>query len=90
MITHMQKTEPEYCHACLEKMTILCALCEKPIFIGAPVSIAETSDEKFVLPKGAVACEYDPLKFITCLRPTCSEPFYLSGYWHPPGIVHNE
>lgn len=77
----------DYCHACLEKMTIRCAWCGKPIFIGDPVTLYAQSDESDQeLPDYAV--KYGERSYVGCLRWECADSGAdRSGFWNPPGEV---
>ncbi len=76
----------DYCHRCIEKMTIKCAWCGKPIFIGMPVTLYVVKKD-FVLPDGAVWFNENQRQPVGCRR--CAEmgPADWMGYWIPPGKV---
>jgi len=80
----------EYCHKCLGKMTIRCAWCGNPIFIGDFITLYRPTRKKdFVIPSWAVI--YDNKKeqqLVGCQRKGCvdSNTDYC-GHWLPPGKV---
>jgi hypothetical protein len=76
--------KPEYCLECLGSMAIKCAWCEKPIFIGDPVTAKLPLDPEFKLPEGAVAISDHPLQVIGCLGSDCTDTIAeRAGFWVP-------
>jgi hypothetical protein len=78
-----------YCHACLEKMTIQCAWCGKPIFIANPVTLYSPRDKNHKMPEHAVQFNKEHNSYVGCLRWDC-EPMAAcdrAGFWYPPGVV---
>jgi hypothetical protein len=77
---------PEYCLECIGKMSIRCAWCGEPIFIGDPVTLykpVETFDvPEYAVPYGDSKC------FVGCLRATCADGCDRAGFWVPPGEVY--
>jgi hypothetical protein len=75
---------PAHCLDCLNKMSILCARCGRPIFVGDPISV--------LLPRGwtpheqAVACPDYP-GLITCVRSDCTPIYCVMGAWWPEGRI---
>jgi len=59
----------DYCLSCIAAMTIRCAWCKEPIFIGDPVTLSLPID-KNLIQKGAVI--YDGL-YVGCLRQDCTD-----------------
>lgn len=78
----------DYCLKCIEDMTIKCAWCEKPIFIGEPVTLYSPKNNDFDFPDDAHVYKENPLTFVGCRRMGCanSKPSY-DGFWVPPGKV---
>lgn len=76
---------PEYCLDCLENMTIRCAWCELPIFIGNPVTLyVSPEDIGLKLPPGAVVYKENPRQVVGCLRMACAQSGAdRSGFWVP-------
>lgn len=73
----------EYCHKCLEKMTIKCAWCAKPIFIGDPVTLySSTSLEKMA--EHVVIFSEELMQVVGCGRSSCAQTGadYV-GIWVP-------
>ena len=87
LIPHQGKVE--YCHQCLAKMTIRCAWCGKPIFIGSPITLYSPSKPKeFAVPEYAVVYDANRLVLVGCLRWECAETGAdRMGFWVPPGVV---
>ncbi len=76
-----------YCHKCLEKMTIQCAWCGNPIFIGNRVTI-HSPKETFIVPSYAVKHTTHPTGLIGCTRMSCCDMLgEMIGLWMPPGKV---
>lgn len=77
----------DYCHKCLEKMTILCAWCGKPIFIGDMITLY-TPMGKFEISEYVVKYNENPLQLVGCPRSNCAETGAdYCGRWLPPGQV---
>lgn len=74
----------DYCLDCLAKMTIRCAWCGKPIFIGSTVTSYLPKDG-VTMPDYAVARDGSPAKgYIGCCRCWCVEDLDdLIGRWLP-------
>lgn len=78
----------KYCHACLGTMTVRCAWCSAPIFIGDRVTLY-LADKDRPLPEGAKEYFHEGgyRSFVGCLR--CSDGWAdAQGIWYPPGVVH--
>ncbi|MEI8103969.1 MAG: hypothetical protein WCG84_03675 [Candidatus Moraniibacteriota bacterium] len=76
-----------HCHRCLEKMTIRCAWCGLPIFIGDPVTLYSPRDKDMEMPEYAV--RYKNNAFVGCLRWACADSGAdRSGFWYPLGEVY--
>ncbi|MGM0629365.1 MAG: hypothetical protein ACQESA_02980 [Patescibacteria group bacterium] len=77
-----------FCHLCLEKMTIGCAWCGRPIFIGDPITLCFP---RYIskIPNNAVIYKINSLiMLVGCLRIQCAnECANKTGFWHPPGRV---
>lgn len=70
-----------YCLECIGKMTIRCAWCGKPIFIGDPVTLF-TPVSGYNMPDYAVLQSTAPLRYVGCLR--CSPTIACrAGFWLP-------
>ncbi len=68
-------------------MTIQCAWCGEPIFIGDPVTLYLPRYEDMEVPGHAVP--YGKGAFVGCLRWECAESGTdRVGFWYPPGIVY--
>lgn len=80
----------DYCLDCLAKMTIRCAWCGRPIFIGDPVTLYTPVDPEYQPPAKEYAIySEDPLRLVGCLRIDCGESgIDRSGFWYPPGQVY--
>lgn len=79
----------DYCLDCIRKMTIRCAWCGKPIFIGQPVTLYTPADENFQIPEHAVIYKENPLRLVGCLRWNCAQTGAdRAGFWIPPGKVY--
>jgi len=75
----------DYCHRCLETMSIHCAWCGRPIFVGDPVTLYVSTDD-YAIPDYAVKHEDDA--YVGCLRGDCAETGAdRAGFWYPPGQV---
>ena len=84
---HPDKKTP-YCLDCLEKMTITCPWCGKPIFVGNYVTLYTPSDPDFKIPEGAVVYSEKPLRLVGCQRVTCADSGAdYCGIWDVPGVV---
>lgn len=83
----------DYCLDCLGKMAIPCAWCNKPIFIGDPVTLY-TSRDGSPVPEQAVIFNKEPLQLVGCLRFYCADTGAdRAGFWVPgedgKGTVYN-
>ncbi len=77
-----------YCWDCLEAMTILCAWCGEPIFIGDPITLYSPTDENFEVPDYAVVYNWELRQLVGCLRMNCADSGAgRAGFWVPPGKV---
>ncbi len=84
----IKNNKTDYCHRCLEKMTIKCAWCGQSIFIGEPITLYSPIDKNFQIPKHAVIHQEDPLQLVGCLRINCADTGAdRAGFWYPPGKV---
>lgn len=78
---------PDYCPSCINKMTIQCAWCGKPIHIDDPVTLFRQPASYSVQPY-AVRCKEDPDHLVGCLRLDCCVSYGIrQGFWRTPGIV---
>lgn len=78
----------EYCIDCLGKMTICCAWCGRPIFIGSLITLYTPIDNNFKISEYAVIYKENPLQLVGCPRSDCAETGAdYCGYWVPPGKV---
>ena len=72
-----------FCLECLRKMTIQCAKCGWPIFIGNHVRFYEPKVGGHV-ERLAVIHNHNPLQLIACFREECAGPdAVLAGRWEP-------
>lgn len=77
------KKTVDYCLDCLGKMAIRCAWCDRPIFIGDPVTLY-TPTEGFTVPEHAVVYQTDPLQLVGCLDWDCAfTGADRAGFWYP-------
>ncbi len=77
----------EYCHRCIEKMTIRCAWCGRVIIIGDPITLYSPG-KNFIPPKYAVKYSNHPPRYVGCMRLNCaSTGMDRAGFWSPPGKV---
>lgn len=74
-----------YCHRCLEKMTIRCAWCSEPIFIGQPITLYSLEDKDQKMPEYAVLYDKESNSYVGCVH--CGEMADRAGFWYPPGEV---
>lgn len=73
----------DYCLDCIGKMTIKCAWCERPIFIGDQVTLKRPATS-FEMPEGAVIHSQNPPILVGCLRLDCTESEAdRAGFWLP-------
>lgn len=78
-----------YCHKCLEKMTVRCAWCGLPIFIGSPVTLYSPRDKEKAMPEHAVLHSEEYNSYVGCLRWNCADTGAdRCGFWYPPGKVN--
>jgi hypothetical protein len=75
-----------YCLDCITKMSIQCAWCEKPIWIGDPVTLY-IPENNYTIPKYAVRYDKEPQRLVGCLRQDCGSGVDRKGFWIPPGKV---
>lgn len=81
----------EYCLKCLGDMTIKCAYCKNPIFIGEPVKVYSPKDDNFQIPKEAHIYKEEPLTVVACRRLSCANKKNgHDGFWVPPGKVKSK
>jgi hypothetical protein len=82
--------ETFYCHKCLQEMTIKCAWCGKPIFVGAPVTLYKAAEnEEKNLPVYAVLFNKEENTYLGCWRKDCCEKKEdIVGQWHPDNKVY--
>lgn len=74
-----QQEKIYYCSSCLERMTVLCAWCCRPIFVGEAVTAYQPL-ENFEPPLLAQVYEKDSTRLIGCSRPDClSSPTDIIG-----------
>ena len=77
----------DYCLACIGKMAIRCVRCDRPIFIGSPITLYVPHKE-LRIPKHAVRYKEDKRCFVGCLRSSCADTGGdRQGFWIPPGEV---
>ena len=80
--------QPPYCLDCIEKMTITCPWCGKPILIGDYVTLYKPSDPNFKVPEGAVVYSEEPFRLVGCQRRSCAQSGAdYCGIWDVPGKV---
>lgn len=73
-----------YCLNCIGKMTIQCAWCGDPIFIGEPITLYTPCDDDFQIPECAVIYNKKPLQLVGCLGWNCAETGAdRAGFWIP-------
>lgn len=76
--------EAGYCLDCIARMTIRCAWCGKPIFIGDRITLFGDTEDRRLWPQ---ACRDDSGRYIGCLRRCCAAADQSAGRWVPPGKV---
>lgn len=74
----------DWCLDCIAKMTIQCASCGNPIWIGSPIALI-VLDDSDKIPFHAVLHEGG---FVNCLRGDCADPCMRSGFWLPQNDGH--
>jgi hypothetical protein len=73
----------DYCLGCLAGMTITCAWCGEPIFIGDPVTLYGSVSGEGLLGDATPYSE-DPKFFVGCLRWNCAQTGAdRAGFWLP-------
>lgn len=79
---------PDYCLDCIAKMTIKCAWCGSPIWIGRSITLYAPT-KKFKIPEYAVRyTDHGHLELVGCLRSMCAMTGAdMCGLWLPPGRV---
>lgn len=83
-ITSIREDPIPYCHRCLEKMAIRCAVCGNIIFIGDTVSLPFRK----TIDPGSTWFDEDKKVAVACCRDTCIDTIALTaGRWFPPGEV---
>jgi len=83
----------DYSLAEITAMTIQCAWCKKPIFIGEPVTLYGHKQSSKALAAHVVVYSDIPLQVVGCLRMACAETGAdYQGVWQPdpqhPGKGH--
>lgn len=77
-----------YCLDCIEKMSIVCPWCGKPILVGDYVTLYTPTDPNYEIPKSAIVYSRDPLRLVGCQRPGCAySGADYCGTWEAPGFV---
>lgn len=75
----------DWCLGCIEAMTIRCALCGKPIFIGDLIALPVWGSPS-PLPSFGVVYGGTPLRVVACLRVGCADSGAdCAGSWMPEG-----
>lgn len=69
----MKNGDIKYCHKCLKKMAIRCALCEWVITLGDSICLYHPHDN--LMPEGATIYKKKPLQIVTCARVKCGNEF---------------
>ncbi len=79
---------PDYCLNCISNMTIRCAWCGTPIFIGDPITLYEPADQ-YQIPNYSVKFLESKIEYLVgCLRYDCAiSGADRKGFWMPPGEV---
>lgn len=77
----------DFCHACLGTMAIQCAWCNRPIFVGDPVTLYMPSDPYIWFSPSVAYMTFDKLEMVGCGRTDCAETGAdYAGYWVPSGL----
>ena len=63
----------DYCHHCLEEMTIQCAWCGKAIFIGDPVTLYSKNKDCKIPDYAVLYKEHGHDAYVGCLRWDCAD-----------------
>lgn len=82
--------KPDYCIDCISDMTIKCAWCGKPIFVGDQVTLYSPADPDHEMPDYAIEHKggTKSKQYVGCLRWECAETGAdICGIWVPPGEV---
>lgn len=73
-----------YTHRDIEQMTILCAWCAQPIFVGDLVTLYSPGEPDYLAPEGTVIYSLSPLRMIGCTRCDCVDTGAdYAGQWVP-------
>lgn len=87
-IVYKPNKTPPFCLDCIEKMTIICPWCGRPIFVGDYITLYTPSNPKFKIPEGTVVYSKNPLRLVGCQRADCAETGAdYCGIWEAPGKV---
>jgi hypothetical protein len=72
----------EYCVDCLGKMTVRCAWCSTPIYVGSPITLYTSTSKDFKIPEHAVVYKESPLQLVGCLMMDCADTGAdCCGFW---------
>lgn len=76
----------------IAEMTILCAKCSKPIFIGESVVLRTPMNPEFQIPSHAVVHQKQPLELVCCARwECCDSGAEINALWQPdPNVTANK
>lgn len=78
---------PDYCLECIGNMSIQCAWCNRPIFVGDPITLY-IPQKSFVVPPHAVRYTENDSQLVGCSSFDCaSSGADVCGRWMPPGKV---
>ncbi len=87
-INYRPDVQIPYCLDCVEKMSITCPWCGRPILVGDYVTLYTPSNPNFKIPEGSVVYSKDPLRLVGCQRSDCAETGAdYCGIWEAPGAV---
>ena len=79
-----EKGVPEWCLDCIGKMAVRCPWCERPIFIGEPITLFSPVRNDFRAPENAVVYREEPLTLVGCLGVGCADTGAdRAGFWIP-------
>lgn len=77
-----------YCHACLSRMAIRCAICGDPIHIGDMVLVGESVDSENMFVQ-YIASHKGSKVYVACTRASCLDIVGTAerGVWVAPGKI---
>lgn len=84
IIVTLNPNKIAHCHRCLEKMSIRCVICGKPIFVSHWVTLHNIRKNP-----PTYATKYEEDSYVGCSRINCSgRGLDYVGFWVQPGKIH--